>query len=175
MAEPVKDYTVMNKFQSDFYTSIDNFRQYSNYDIRTYGVQLLINMYKGFPHLADKVLNMYSPPFIVGMQSKSVLIALQRMHFINGFSRPRQPQFLFFKQSTKKAKMPDTVKAKKAKNVVDFEPEIVMDIKSILFMDSATYEYLKYSEKVQSVGRQLMGENLQKEALEFKKHSTKVK
>jgi hypothetical protein len=167
MAEIGKDYTFLNKFQSDFYTSIEGFAQYTNWEIKQYGVTLLINMYKGFPHIADKFLNLYSPGFIVGMQSPAILRALQRVNFINGFSRPRNPQYLYYKSSTKKAKMPDTGKAKRPKNAIDFEPEVAFELMMALFWDSKTYEYLKYTEKAQRLGLQIIGEQSKKEMLEL--------
>jgi hypothetical protein len=166
MAEAVKDYSFLNKFQSDFYTSIEGFAEYTNWDIKQNGVTLLINMYKGFPHLADKILNTYSAPFVVAMQSPAILRALQRVNFVNGFSRPRTPQYLYYKQSTKKAKIED-LSRKKPKGCEDFAPEVANELMMLMFMDSKTYDYLKYTEKVQKLGRHVMGEQSQKEALEL--------
>jgi hypothetical protein len=168
----VKDYTLQNKFQSDFYTSAENFADYSHYEIRMFAVTLLINMYKGFPHLADDMLNMYSPPFVKAIESPAIMKALQRVKFVNGFNRPRVPQYLFYKQSTKKAKVEGPKEAKKPKGSVDFEQDIKVQLMSILMWDEKTYEYLKYTEKAQYLGNQLIGEDLIKTQDEIKKELT---
>jgi hypothetical protein len=172
---PSKDYTFLNKFQSDFYTSVENFNQYTNWDIKNNGFTLICNLYKGFPVLADEILNYYSPPFIIGFQSPAILRALQRVRFVNGFTRPRNPNYLYYKQSTKKAKIIDTTSRKKPKGCEDFESDVAHQLMSLLFMDRKTYDYLKYTEKVQKLGKHLISEQTQKEAAEYLKAINKNK
>jgi hypothetical protein len=170
-----KDYTFQNKFQSDFYTSVEGFANYTHYEIKLFAVTLLINMYKGFPHLADEVLNMYSPPFVKAIESPAIMKALQRTKFVTGFTRPRVPQYLFYKQSTKKAKVEGVKERKKPKDAVEFEPHIKAELMTLLMWDEKTYEYLKWGEKAQRLGNHLIGEDMIRLKAEMEKAAEKAR
>jgi len=167
----VKDYSVFNKFQTLFYTDIAEFDRYTNYEIKQNAVTLLINIQKGFPHLADEILNLYSPA-VKALESPAILKALQRVKFINSFGRRQVPQFIYYKQSTKKAKV-EVDKGKKlpANAITEFASGMRTEIMNILQYDSKDFEYFKFSEKVQNLARQINGEMIQKE--EMKKASLK--
>jgi hypothetical protein len=163
MAAPVtKDWSFFNKFQTDFFTNPEEFANYSTYDIKEYSVTLLTNLYKGFPHLADEIINLYNPYF-KAIHSPALLIAVQRVKFCNGFTRARVPQFIYFAQSKKKAKVAEEKTEKIPKGIVEFSVDVRIEIMNILQYDIKTYQYLKNTERVQFIGKQVMGEILMKE------------
>ena len=167
MESPSKvDYTFFNKFQTDFYTSIQEFEKYYNYDIKRNSVMLLTNFYKGFPHLAEEFLNLYSFAAKT-IESPAILRAIQRTKFVNGFTRPRVPQYIYYKQSTKKSKFGTEDKKKPTKKVteelIDFDIVVKSDIMNILMYDEKTYQYLKFSPAVQKLGKTILSDILIKE------------
>ena len=129
-------------------------------------MQLLVNISKGFPALSQEILNIYSPE-VKSIESPAIIRALQQAKFVNGFSRPKIPQFIYFKQSKTKAKpiKPEKKKitkklSKKDKELmVDFDPAIIEKIQSILFLDNKDFEDFKYTEQVQNLGRNLTRQN----------------
>ena len=163
-----KDYSAFNRFQQLFYTDILEFEKYTNYEIKQNSVTLLTNIAKGFPHLADQILNLYSPA-LKAIESPAMLKALQRTKFINNFSRPRVPQFIYYKSSTKKAKVEKEKVIKIPKTSIDFDMPIRTTIMEILMIDTKTYEYLKFNDKIQKLGKQLLGENIQTESIKATK------
>ena len=48
-----------NQFQTYFYTNINQFNMFSNFEIKRNSVQLIINISKGYPNLAYEILNIY--------------------------------------------------------------------------------------------------------------------
>jgi hypothetical protein len=171
MEQPVKkiDYTFFNRFQTMFYTNIDEFQKFTYFEIKNNSFVLLTNLIKGFPSLAEEMLNIYSPAIKI-FESPAIIIALQRK-FVNNFSRPRTPQFLYYKSA--KAKPASKAKQKEIKKdgvvLKIFSDDIVNEIKSILMYDSKTYDYLKFSDKVQFLGNQLVGEFKKQEEEKIKK------
>ena len=155
-----------NQFQTYFYTNINLFNNYTNFEIKRNSVQLLVNISKGFPTLSQEILNIYSPE-VKSIESPAIIRALQQAKFVNGFSRPKIPQFIYFKQSKTKAKpiKPEKKKitkklSKKDKELmVDFDPAIIEKIQSILFLDNKDFEDFKYTEQVQNLGRNLTRQN----------------
>lgn len=146
-----------NKFQTYFYTDIDKFNSFTNFEIRRNSVALLTNIGKEFPKLAMDILGIYSAD-IKGIESPAVIKALQRAKFITGFSTPRVPQYIYYKNlKPKTVKKKATVK-RKTKKGLEFTEDIIEKIQSILFYDSKDYELFKYSEQVQYLGKQIMGE-----------------
>lgn len=160
-SSPVKaapNYEMFNKFQTYFYTSIPDFENFTHYQIKTNAFQLLSNMTKAFPNLAVDIMDVYVPgtDFVKFDECPSLIKALQRK-FVNGFSRSKIPQPIFYKSLKAKAvKKPKAVKVDK--DLMVFSDDIIMEIKTILFYDSKTYETLKFSEKVQFIGKQLTEE-----------------
>lgn len=146
-------YQEFNKFQIDFYTSIENFRKYTFYDIRRFGVLLLNNITKAFPFRARQIFDMYSPD-VKGVNSPEIFYALQRM-FVNNFSVSRVPQFIYFRGKMG-TKQPKPKVRKNKNNFIDFDTEIESEIKSRLFLDSKTYLQLKYSKEIQKLGNILI-------------------
>lgn len=162
------NYEFFNRFQSMFYQNINEFEKYSYYEIKQNSFPLLNNLIKGFPHLADELFNIYSPAIKV-FDSPAIILALQRK-FVNGFTRPRIPQFIFYKGGKSKASNIGKEKSIKIdKDLIVFEPEITKEIMSILMYDSKTYEYLKFSSKVQFLGKQILGELQKKQEIKSRK------
>jgi hypothetical protein len=161
-------YQEFNEFQSAFYTNKAKFAEYTNYDVKRHGYALFNNMAKGFPNLVNIHINLKGFNW-KAIESIEILKALQSVNFINGFSKNRIPDFVFAKQLVVEK---DKSKAKKTESGMIFDSEIQSIIMSILFIDSKTYEYLKFSPAIQNLGCQLVGEFFQKEKI---KQSTKKK
>lgn len=158
------DYREFNAFQTKFYTNIKEFNELSKFEIKRHGYTLLNNLAKGYPHLADLILNLKGFDWN-GPESHQILIALQR-NFINNFNTIRVPKFIYWKN------LKNTVvkeRVKKTKKGLEFGSEITKKIQSILLYDDKTFESFKYSEKVQNLGKQLLGEIEQTEKLKTKK------
>ena len=153
-----KSYEEFNRFQSAFYTNIKVFNEYTRFDFKRHGFDLLYSLAKGFPNLSNIFLNLKGIGWSA-IESPGILKALQR-NFVNNFNASRVPSFIYFK--AEKVEKPEKIKKIKDKGFV-FDVEIQNQIKSILFMDSKTYEYLKFTDKVQFLGQQLAGEFMTKE------------
>ncbi len=158
MAE--NNYQGLNDFQTAFYTDRNKLAEYSRYEFKEYGYKLLNNLAKGYPNLADIFLNLKGINWS-GPESPGIIKALQ-CRFINNFNSVRIPQFIYYK--TEKIEK-DKSKVKETKLGLLFNMEIQREICSILMIDSKTYEYLKFSEKVQFLGKQLNGEWIQQEKI----------
>lgn len=150
-------YQEFNNFQTAFYTNIAKFEDYSNFDFKRHGYILINNLAKGFPNLASLIINLKG--FNFDGTSPAILKALQR-NFVNNFNSARIPNFIYFK-GTKDEK--EKNKAKETSKGLIFSIDIQSQIQSILFIDSKTYEYLKFTDKVQNLGKQILGEFVQKE------------
>jgi len=158
------DYKEFNEFQTKFYTNIKEFNELSKFEIKRHGYTLLNNLAKGYPHLSNLILNLKGFDWN-GPESHQILIALQR-NFINNFNTIRVPKFIYWKN------LKNTVvkeRVKKTKKGLEFGSEITTKIQSILLYDDKTFESFKYSEKVQNLGKQLLGEIEQTEKLKTKK------
>lgn len=158
-------YQAFNNFQTAFYTNKTKFKDYTKFEVKKHGYVLLNNMSKGFPNLADLITNLHSFTW-KGTESKQILIALQGLKFVNGFSQLRVPKFIYY-LTPKKPKTKS--KSRKNKKGLDFDLEIKVRICELLMYDNKTYESLKYSGQVQEIGKQLIGEFMQKEKLKRKK------
>ena len=159
MAAP-KSYEEFNNFQTAFYLSISDFDEYTNFDFKRHGYTFLNNLAKGFPNLANLVLNLKGINWN-GAESPGLLKGLQGK-FINKFNTPRIPNFIYFKtEKDEKSKE----KAKVTAKGLIFDIEIKSQICSILFYDNKTYEYLKFGERIQFLGKQLLGEFQQTEKM----------
>lgn len=163
----------LQKFQTSFFTNIKNFESYTHFEHRKYGYILLNNIAKGFPNLADIILNLKGFEWS-GTQSPAILKSLQR-RFVNNYVQSRVPQFIYFKNNkpTKLPKEKATV-SKKRKDLLDFDDEIKQEICGILMFDSKSYEQLKYTDKVQFLGKQLVGEFQQKQKLKNGKTKSSI-
>lgn len=151
-------YQEFNNFQTAFYTDLKKFDDYALFDFKKHGYILLNNLAKGFPNLSNIIINLKGFNWD-GATSPEVLKALQRK-FVNGFHRPSLPQFIYFK-NFKEEKSKE--KVKETKFGLIFSSDIKAQICSILMIDSKTYDYLKYSSKIQDLGRQINGEFMKKE------------
>lgn len=165
--EQINQYQEFNNFQTAFYTNIEKFENYSNYDCKKHGYVLVNNMAKGFPNLADIISNLKGLNW-TGTQSPALLKALQR-RFVNKFVNVRVPNFVYFKnlkpeKSTEKIKV-----SKKSNKLYDFDIDIQKQICSLLMIDSKTYDTLKYTEKIQFLGKQINGEFVQQQKLKKSK------
>jgi hypothetical protein len=159
------DYSVFNNFQNAFYTSRERFAEYSRFEIKQYGYILLNNMAKGFPNLANIIFSLKGLNF-TGVESPAILQALQCVQFVNGFNnRKYVPQFIYFK-SLKEEKQKKVIKVKEG---LVFTPEIIAKIQSILVIDTTTYEYLKFSPKIQDLGMTIMNEKIKSEKITTKR------
>jgi hypothetical protein len=163
------DYLFFNKFQTFFYTNIAEFQNFTYFEIKNNSFTLLNNLIKGFPHLAEELMNIYSPAVKI-FESPAIILALQRK-FVNNFSRPRVPQYLYYKSMKAKPESKKKSKDVKVNGVIlkEFPMEVKKEIMSILMYDTKTYEYLKYSTKIQFLGNQLLGEFQRKEEIKRKK------
>lgn len=94
------DYQEFNNFQTAFYTNIGTFGDYSRFEYKRFGYQLLNNLAKGFPNLAGIVINLRGLNWS-GAESPAIMRALQR-NFVNNFNRPALPQFIYFKNLSEK-------------------------------------------------------------------------
>lgn len=158
-----RHYIEFNNFQGSFYTDRKMFSKYTNYDCKRFGYILINNMAKGFPNLANIISNLKGFTWS-GVESVEVLKALQ-WKFTNPHLIIRLPTFVFYKnlkpeKSTEKIKV-----SKKSKTLLDFDDEIKKQIMEILMYDSKTYEYLKYTQKVQDLGKQINGQFVQTKQL----------
>jgi hypothetical protein len=99
------------------------------------------NMIKGNPAIALTLMNCYSD-HVKMIQSPAIIKALQRK-FINGFSKAKMPQYIYFKDQSKASK---TTKNKSSSNdkIIEVEPLIKQNICSILFIDNKTFDYLLF-------------------------------
>jgi hypothetical protein len=149
-------YVGFNNFQTAFYTDTKKFNEYSLYEFKQFGFTLLYNLSKGFPNLSDLILNLNGIGWN-SQESPGILKALQRK-FVNNFNASRVPQFIYYK--AEKVDKPE--KIKKTSQGYVFDIEIQNQIKTILMIDSKTYEYLQFGEKIQFLGQQLVGDFKQK-------------
>ena len=163
-------YQEFNLFQTRFFTSIPGFLSYSNNDFKRHGYTLLNNLAKGFPNLADLISNLNGINW-KGSESPAILQALQR-NFVTNYKKPEIPFFVYFKGTVEKDK---TSKAKKTEKGYVFDVEIKSQIGSILFVDSKTFEDIKYTEEVQFLGMQILGEFKQTETIKKPKKKKEVK
>lgn len=176
-AEP--SYVEFNKFQSKFYTSIEEFNNVTRFEFNAHSFALLSNIGKKFPHLAHLFFEMRCPLF-ESTKCPPLIKALQRK-FINPMtpsSHRRVPDFIYFKTPAKATTKADK-KAKDLKTVktVDgeiFSEYIAAEICSLMFYDEKTYEALKFSRQVQSLGKQLISVQIQKEAVKTPKKKKKI-
>ena len=155
-------YKFFNLFQSMFYTSITEFSKYTYFEIKNNSFVSLNNLMKGYPHLAVEILDIYSP-HIKAIESPAIIFALQRK-FVNSFSRPRVPQHVYFKSLKPKTQPKSKTKEKVLnKDLINFDNDVSFEIKTLLRIDEKTYQYLKYSENIQKIGREILGEMIKKE------------
>lgn len=144
-----------NQFQTYFYTNVAQFNMYTNFEIKRNSVALLTNICKGFPLLADEILNVWSPE-VKAIESPAIIKALQRAKFVNGFSKVKVPQYIYYKNlKAAKVKVPKVKVVKSNKKLIIFEPEIIDKIQTILMYDERDYEDFKFTEKVQTLGKNL--------------------
>lgn len=145
-----------NQFQTYFYTNVNQFNMFSNFEIKRNSVQLIINISKGYPNLAYEILNIYSPD-VKAVESPAIIKALQRSKFVNGFSKPKIPQYIFYK-TVKVPKSKEVKKKilKKDKNLIEFDEIIKDKIQTILFLDDKDYQEFKFTEKIQKLGKNLL-------------------
>lgn len=151
MSAKEQQYQVFQEFQKNFFTSPERFSRYTNFEVNKCAFPLLTNISKGFPALIDQVINLRGFGW-TGYNSLEILRALQ-MKLRNPYTGSRLPSYLFYKTAkvTKE-------KSKKTDKGLEFSPDVIRDICSILKMDSKTFEYLKYSDLVQRTGKQLIGD-----------------
>ena len=154
MAKKSKSYEEFNKFQTAFYTDKEKLNNFTHFDFKRHGYTLLSNLAKGFPNLADIFLNLKGIDW-VGPECPPVIKALQ-FKFVNNFNLRGIPQFIYFK--TLKPVKEKKPRIKKTKKGYVFNEEIQKEICNILLIYSKTYEYLKFSVRVQFLGTQLNGE-----------------
>lgn len=148
-----------NKFQTLFFTDPNLWNKFTRFELKRFGYVLLNNIAKGFPNLIDIIINLKGIGWD-GVNSIQILRALQHQ-LMNSSNSSRVPIFVYFKNM--KPEVDKTVKArvsKRDKNLLDFDMEIQRELCSILMYDSKTYEELKYSDKIQKLGRELLSEML---------------
>jgi hypothetical protein len=157
------NYQEFNNFQTLFYTNISKFNDFSLFEFKRHGFVLLNNLAKGYPNLANIILNLKGIDW-EGPKSPGVLKALQRK-FVNNFNSTRIPQFIYYKtEKIEKSKE----KTKQTDKGLLFDIEIQSQICSILMIDSKTYDYLKFSDNIQYLGKQINGEFIQRDKIKAK-------
>lgn len=148
-------YEFFNKFQTDFYKSVQGFSKYSNYDINNNSFMLMNVLAKGYPILAFEIMSIYGN--VIKFSECPDLIRALQHNFTSGYSR-NPMKHVYFKQATKKAKSVKVTKPKilsrkrLSKDLVDFPDHIVQQIQTMLFLDSKDYNTLKYTDNVQKLG-----------------------
>ena len=161
-------YQELNRVQNLFYTSIQGFNQLSDFEIKRNAFVILQNMGKGFPALSHMIMNIYSP-IVKAIESPAILKALQHK-FVNPYKRSSGvPKFLYYKSLKDKSDTSKKPSKKQTTKGDEFSPEIVGEICTILMYDSKDYEQFKYTEKVQFLGNQILGEFMKKERSKKKK------
>ncbi len=53
MEQSNKFFQEFNRIQNSFYTSKEDFENYTQYELKKHGYVLISNLAKGFPHLAE--------------------------------------------------------------------------------------------------------------------------
>lgn len=161
-------YQELNRIQNLFYTSIEGFNALSDFEIKRNAFIMLQNIGKGFPALSHLVMNIYSP-VVKAIESPAILKALQHK-FVNPYKRSSGvPKFLYYKSLKEKAETGKKPSKKTTAKGEEFSPEIIGEICSILMYDSKDYEQFKYSEKVQFLGNQILGEFMKRDRSKKKK------
>jgi hypothetical protein len=157
-SKDTKYYQEFNNIQNAFYTSKSDFQEFTNYEIKKHGYSLLNNLTKGFPSLADLIYNLSGESW-KGSESVAILQALQ-CKLINQYaSGNRQfiPNFIYFKNlKPDKEKKERSARKKDKIEKLEFDNETRKDIMNILMIDSKSYEYLKFTDKIQSLGKQIV-------------------
>ena len=149
------EYAEFNKIQSMFYTDRDSFEKLTHKQIRDNGFRIYNNLAKGYPHLALVMQNLVGINW-AGSDNLEILRALQNPVY-DKYKRLGLPNFVYF--ASKKA--PAEKKERKSKKTADglvFDDATKNDICCMMMIDSKTYEYLKFSDKIQNYGRQVLGE-----------------
>jgi hypothetical protein len=154
--------------QRKFYTSYKDFDDVPNYDIKKHGYVLMQGIAKGFPNLADIIGNLHGIDWW-GFDSPALYKALQR-----NLSKHRPstnlPSFVYYK--SKKVAVDKSTKrtaTKKDKDLMDFDKYTIGDICSTLMIDAKTYDYLKYTPRIQKLGKEIVYSNEQKIIEEIEK------
>lgn len=141
-----------NAFQTAFYTDINVFGNYTNFECNQFAFLLLQNMGKGRPALSNLMFKVKG--FNFDYSSIEVLKALQRK-FVNKFKPNRSlPDFIFFK-TIKNEKVKQTRVTEKG---LVFANDVVIEICRRMIIDSKTYEYLQFTNEIQKMGKQLSGD-----------------
>ncbi len=164
-------YQELNTFQTNFFTNINKFSEYTNFEVKKFGYILINNIAKGFPNLADIIINLKGIEW-TAVTSPALIKALQH-RFVNKYSQARVPQFIYFKNLKPEKSTEKVRKTKTGK--LEFSNDIKKNICQILMYDSKTYEYLKHTEKVQELGKQLVGDFMQQEKIKASKTKRKSK
>lgn len=154
MAEPVqKNYQAFIEFQKNFFQNFDKFEKYTNFEINKHGFMLLMNIGKGFPGLINIILNLKGFNF-TGYTSFEIFRSLQHQLY-NPYNN-RLPQYIFYKTEKPDKKNSKKVKNKNGNEYLEFSMDIKKEICSKLVIDNTTYEYLKYSDNIQNIGKSLL-------------------
>lgn len=132
------DFQAFNRFQNSFYTSISEFNKYTDFEIRSMSYLLLNNIIKGNPDLAFNIMNIYSDN-VKALQSPAIIKALQHK-FINGFSRSKVPQYIYFKDQSKSNKSTKTNKSEV--KLIEVDSDVKQYICNLMMIDNKTLEYL---------------------------------
>lgn len=150
-------YEDFNRFQTDFFTSINRFGSYTKYEVIKNSYQLMNNIAKQFPNLINIVINLSGIEWSA-QQSPALLKALQK-RFVNDFSPCRVPQFVYFQNKK--------VASEKTKKQKEIDSELKQQVCSILMIDSKTFEMIQDTKQVKDLMQQVLGE------IENKKKSRK--
>lgn len=151
-------YLAFQEFQKAFFTDPAKFSRYTKFEIDKHGFVLLNNISKGLPGLINYIINLKGFNF-KGFNSYEILRALQN-RIMNPYAKSI-PNYIFYK-TNKPEKVSVRKVIKNSKEYLEFSTDVKREICSILLYDDKTYEYLKYSDKVQKCGKALTGDIKQK-------------
>lgn len=170
----IDEYKEFNEFQTAFFTDIDKFSRYSDYEVRRHSYKLFETISKQYPALVCAVQNLQGFEWKAS-ESKEILQALQRK-FVTRLKRYQGvPQFVFYKSAEREKK----TKVKETKFGLIFDTDIRSRIMQIKMYDNKTYEHLKFTEEIQQLGKQFLGvfdsEKLKAKSTTNKAKTTKAK
>lgn len=165
------EYQEFNDFQQAFYCNSHTFAGYSKYEIKKHSYRLLTTTLKQFPVRAIQVYSMKGIGW-TGPESPAIMLALSKSFTVSSRSS-RLPDFIYWK-TIKSEK--DKTKVKTTADGLIFDDRVVFDICSALMVDSKTFKAIQFSDKVQSIGKQIVGSIIQETSVPKKKaKSTKIK
>lgn len=146
MAAPYKDDGFID-YVNHFLSDKQRFSLYTEFEHKKHGYRLMLTISKRFPNLTDTLMNRGG--FDWKFYECSATLAAFQHEFLK-----RRPDTSFAYWPTPKIKKEKAVATKTAKGLLQFSDDIKAEVCSVLHYDSKTYESLKFTPRVQKVGKQ---------------------